>query len=55
MSHSQKGLSKGQSETSLVVQVIKNLLLMQETRGQSLGWEDPLEKGMATHKPQSHI
>ena len=22
---------------------------MQETRVQSLGWEDPLEKGMATH------
>ena len=22
---------------------------MQETRFQSLGWEDPLEKGMATH------
>ena len=22
---------------------------MQETQGESLGWEDPLEKGMATH------
>ena len=27
----------------------KNLLAMQETWVQSLGWEDPLEKGMATH------
>ena len=29
--------------------VIKNLPAMQETFVQSLGWEDPLEKGMATH------
>ena len=29
--------------------VVKNLLAMQETWVQSLGWEDPLEKGMATH------
>ena len=28
--------------------MVKNLLAMQETRVQSLGWEDPLEKGMAT-------
>ena len=34
---------------SLVVQTIKNLLTMQETWVRSLGWEDPLEKGMATH------
>ena len=27
----------------------KNLLAMQETWVQSLGWEDPLEEGMATH------
>ena len=27
----------------------KNLPAMQETQIQSLGWEDPLEKGMATH------
>ena len=27
----------------------KNLLVMQETQVQTLGWEDPLEKGMATH------
>ena len=34
---------------SLVVQVVKNLPAMLETWVQSLGWEDPLEKGMATH------
>ena len=34
---------------SLVAQMGKNLPAMQETRVQSLGWEDPLEKGMATH------
>ena len=28
--------------------MIKNLFAMQETRVRSLGWEDPLEKGMAT-------
>jgi len=28
---------------------VKNLPATQETRVQSLGWEDPLEKGMATH------
>ena len=29
--------------------MVKNLLAMQETWAQSLGWEDPLEKGKATH------
>ena len=29
--------------------MVKNLPAMQETRVQSLGWEDPLEKGMATY------
>ena len=29
--------------------MVKNPPAMQETRVQSLGWEDPLEKGMATH------
>ena len=28
---------------------VKNLTAMQETRVRSLGWEDPLEEGMATH------
>ena len=30
-------------------QMVKNLPVMQKTRVQSLGREDPLEKGMATH------
>ena len=34
---------------SLVVQMEKNLPAMQETWVPSLGWEDPLEEGMATH------
>ena len=34
---------------SLVAQMIKNLPAVQETGVQSLGWEDPLEEGMATH------
>ena len=34
---------------SLVAQLIKNLPAVQETWVQSLGWEDPLEKEMATH------
>ena len=33
---------------SLVAQTIKNLPAMQETGVRSLGWEDLLEKGMAT-------
>ena len=32
-----------------MAQSIKNLPSMQETQVQSLGWEDPLEKEMATH------
>ena len=34
---------------SLVVQTVKNLPAMWETRVQSLGWEDPLAEGMTTH------
>ena len=30
-------------------QMVKRLSAMQETQVQSLGWEDPLEKEMATH------
>ena len=33
---------------SLVTQLVKNLPAMRETWVRSLGWEDPLEKGMAT-------
>ena len=29
--------------------MVKNLPAIQETQVKSLGWEDPLEKGMATH------
>ena len=35
--------------TSLVAQTVKRLSTMRETRVQSLGQEDPLEKEMATH------
>ena len=35
--------------TSLVAQMVKNLPAMQETWSQSLGREDSLEEGMATH------
>ena len=34
---------------SLVAQRVKHLPVMWKTQVQSLGWEDPLEKGMATH------
>ena len=34
---------------SLVAQLVNNLPAVRETWVQSLGWEDPLEKGMATH------
>ena len=37
------------SWASLVAQVVKNLPAMWETCVWSLGWEDPLEKGKATH------
>ena len=36
-------------EVSLVAQMVKNWLAMRETWVQSLGWEDPLKKGTATH------
>ena len=35
--------------SSLVTQMVKKLPAMQETWVRSLGWEDPLEEGMATH------
>ena len=35
--------------TSLVAQTVKHMPTIQETRVQSLGWEDLLEKEMATH------
>ena len=33
----------------LIAQLVKNLPAMQETPVRSLGWEDPLEEGMAAH------
>ena len=44
-------LSKSQTSwwASLVAQSVKNLPAVQETQVRSLGWEDPLEKEMATH------
>jgi len=36
-------------QASLVAQMVNNLPTVQETWVQSLGQEDPLEKGMATH------
>ena len=35
--------------SSLVAQMVKNLPAMKETQFRSLGREDPLEKGMASH------
>ena len=37
------------SSASLVAQLVNNLPTRQETWVRSLGWDDPLEKGMATH------
>ena len=37
------------SWASLVAQLVKNLSAMQETWVRSLGWEDPLKEGIATH------
>ena len=37
------------NNTSLVPHTVKNLPAMREAWVQSLGWEDPLEEGMATH------
>ena len=37
------------TQISLVAQLVKNLPAMQETQVQSLGGEDPVEKGMETH------
>ena len=38
---------------TLMAQAVENLPAMQETWVQSLGWEDPLEKQMATHSSYS--
>ena len=43
------GISFSCLRASLVAQMVMNLPTMWETQVQSLSWEDPLEKGMATH------
>ena len=43
------GIEKALKKFSLVAQLVKNLPAVWETYVQSLGWEDPLEKGKATH------
>ena len=43
------GYSLQYSWASLVVQLVKNLPAIWETWVPPLGWEDPLEKGVATH------
>ena len=43
------GYSLQYSQASLVAQLVKNLPAILETWVQSLGWEDPVEKGKATH------
>ena len=43
------GYPRQYSRASLVARTVKNLPAMWETWVQSLGWEDPLEEGMATH------
>ena len=40
-------MSVASKRASLVAQMVKSLLAMQETWVQSLGWEDSLEKGVA--------
>ena len=44
-----KGYPLQYSWASLVAQLVKNVPAIQEIWVQSLGWEDPLEKGKATH------
>ena len=48
-----KGLKEIFRLDSLVAQLVKNLPAMQDTQVQSLSWENPLEKEMATH-PSIH-
>ena len=41
--------------TNLVTPTVKNLPAMQETQVSSMGWEDPREKGMATHSSNGYL
>ena len=45
---------RGRGGNSLIAQLVKNRPAMQETPVRSLGWEDPLEKGTATHSSIAH-
>ena len=45
----QKGRAEREDSASLVAQIVKDLPAVQETWVLSLGWEDPLEEGLATH------
>ena len=52
MKYGSSDMSKGKrnrDDCTLVAQTVKRLPAMQETQVQSLGWDDPLEKEMATH------
>ena len=49
MHKKQHGNSLKKKGASLVSQLVKNLPAMWDTWVRSLGWEDPLEEGMATH------
>ena len=49
MAHLHLVSTREATRASLVARLVKNLPTVQETRVQSLGWEDPLEKEMATH------
>ena len=44
-------MTEGKKKSSLVTLMVKYLPAMQETQHQSLGWEHPLEKGMASLYP----
>ena len=55
MKQTDKGVGESlMNKASLVAQMVKNLLAMQDTQVRSLGQEDPLEKDMATHSSKSH-
>ena len=45
----EQGNKDGRKSIFLVAQTVKTLHAMWETWVRSVGWEDPLEKGMATH------
>ena len=49
LTESRHHLRHGRGGIPRLAQLVKNLHAMQETPVQSLGWEDPLEKEMATH------